>query len=157
MRPVTVLCALGVLSGAASAEIICTTTVVGLAFGEYDARAALPLTAPGSVTVQCRTTALLTLGNVPFTISLGAGRNGTPGNRAMNAGPSLLRYSLLTPTGLPWGDGTAGTVTVSGVAAVPLLPGAGSPLRTPITGVVPVGQFVQVGSYTDSVTVTVEY
>lgn len=157
MRPVTVLCALGVLSGAASAEITCTITVVGLAFGEYDARAALPLTAPGSVTVQCRTTALLTLGNVPFTISLGAGRNGTPGNRAMNAGPALLRYSLLTPTGLPWGDGTAGTVTVSGVAAVPLLPGTGSPLRTPITGVVPVGQFVQVGSYTDSVTVTVEY
>lgn len=144
------------LVGIASAEIICVTSVSGVAFGTYEPRQLTPAQVEGSVTVQCRTTALLTLRTVPFTIALSPGGSGSF-NRAMSSGAQRLAYTLLTPTGQIWGDGTQGTFRVSGVADVPLLPGSGLPVTLPIRGMVPAGQQVLAGTYSDTVTVTVEY
>lgn len=93
---------------------------------------------------------------MPFTVALGPGMSGSF-NRAMSSGAQRLAYTLLTPTGQIWGDGTQGTFTVSGVADVPLLPGSGLPITIAIREVRPAGQQVLAGTYSDSVTVTVEY
>lgn len=125
----------------------CTLSATNMEFGNYDANAGTPTDTTASLNVLCTN-------GQPYTVSLDAGT--TSGNsvavRNMTDGSELLSYGLYTDTtrGTIWGDGTAGTSTVTGT-------GNGSQQALTVYGRVPVNQRVAQGSYSDTITATVTY
>jgi spore coat protein U-like protein len=135
--------ATGTVSVTGPVSPICSVTAGTLGFGAYSGTAAL---AAAAVTVNCSS-------GGTYQVSLGAGANLSGGTRRM-AGPasSFLAYQLFRDSGrtLAWGDGTALGARVSGT-------GSGAAQTLTVYGRIPAGQSATVGSYTDSVVVTVEY
>jgi spore coat protein U-like protein len=125
----------------------CAVSASDLAFGDYNASSGSPVTASTTVSVTC--TAALA-----YTVALDGGQ--TTNNviaRAMTDGASHnLSYGLYITNGYGtvWGDGSAGTSTVAGT-------GNGAAQAVTVYGRIPASQFVAAGSYTDRVTVTVNY
>jgi spore coat protein U-like protein len=142
------------------------SSIVNLDFGAYDPvvnNVSTDLLGSTSFTVTC------TRGATP-TISLSTGNanfgQNLAGKRAMNNGTAApgnyLSYDLyvpsgvgsapaVTPTAALWADGTGGTSTF----APPVLSVVAQTIT--IFGAVTQGQDVPVGSYTDSVTATVDF
>jgi spore coat protein U-like protein len=120
----------------------CTLNVQSVLFGTYDTFSALHLESTGNVEVTCVLT-------TAYTIALSPG-NGSYTPRVMNSGVHSLTYNLYTDATRTtiWGDGTGGTSMVSGNAI--------SANHT-IYGRVPAGQNVNVGSYSDSLVVTITF
>jgi spore coat protein U-like protein len=143
------------LSAPAAAFIFgtCTASAVGVAFGNYTPAQATPLDANGSVTVNCGSA--FVFGASPVTIALNAGASGgTFAARRMTSGVNFLTYNLYTNGSYSavWGDGSAGTSTVSGTLNF------GSQIFTAtIFGRIPALQDPVPGSYIDTITVTVNY
>ena len=152
----------------ASVTANCLMSNIGdLNFGAYD-----PVVANASAGLSGNTTFTLTCtrGALPV-ISLNAGANfgqNIAAKRAMNNGTTspaagnYLSYDLLVPSSVGgpasatasvahWGDGTSGTSTFS-----PSVPTVAAQTIT-IFGSVPPTQDVAAGTYTDSVTATVNY
>ena len=123
----------------------CTVSTSGLNFGNYDVFSSLNDDVTGTINVNCPS-------GTNYSIWLSSGTSGTYSSRSMTNGPYTLSYNLFTdPTRLTiWGDGSAGTGTFSGA-------GTGSIIGTPVYGRIPAGQNAYVGSYADSVTVTVTF
>lgn len=96
----------------------------------------------GTVEVSCGASA-------SYTISLSAGF-GTFASRVMTGGASQLDYNLFTDSQrvTVWGDGTAGSTTVSAT---------GTGASYTVYGLIPARQNVPAGSYSDTITVTVTY
>lgn len=119
----------------------CSVTVVSVAFGAYDVFAPTDTNTTGTLKVKCSASAA-------YTISVSAG-SGTFTSRVMLNGSYKLNYNLFTTSQdlTVWGDGTGGTVTVSGTGTASYT----------LYGMIPALQNVPVGSYTDTVTVTVTY
>lgn len=126
----------------AHAAASCRVTVVNVAFGSYDVFTTTGTSTTGSVTVSCQ-------GNASYAISLSAG-SGTFAARVMTSSSHRLDYNLFTDsTHLTiWGDGTSGTSTVSA---------NGKGATYTVYGLIPALQNVPVGSYSDTITVTVTY
>ena len=134
----------------ASVAANCTITSTTLAFGAYDpisANAATPLNQTGSVSVSCTKGA-------PISVGLDAGLNHTSAigtTRAMAAGTNYLSYELYLDTGhaTVWGNVTPNwaTWTSSGKATHAFT----------IFGQIPSGQDVAIGSYSDTITATVNF
>ena len=106
-----------------------------------------PLTATGSVVVQCTNT-------TPFNVGLnaGTGSGATVTNRLMTSGAATLPYQLFRDSArtLNWGN-TVGTDTLSGT-------GTGAAQTLTVYGSVPVPATMPApGSYADTVQVTVTY
>ena len=142
----SLLCLL--LAGEAGAA--CTVSATGINFGAYDVFVATPLDSTGTVTVTCDQAP-------PADIVVAIGPSGTSGAfipRQMRSAssPDRLNYNLFTNAGRStvWGDGAAGTSTVflKNVKK-------NRPAVTTIYGRIPAGQNVSVGSYSDSLTVTI--
>jgi spore coat protein U-like protein len=140
----------GTVAGSTSVPIsgsvapICSVSAGTLGFGSYSGSI---VNATATVTVNCTNTA-------PYQVSLGGGSNQSGSTRRM-AGPlsSYLGYELFRDSGrtLPWGDGSAQLgARQSGT-------GTGSAQSLTVYGRLPAGQMPAVGSYSDSVVVTVEY
>ncbi len=125
----------------------CAVSASDLAFGDYNASSGSPVTASTTVSVTC--TAALA-----YTVALDGGQTTNDVSaRAMTDGASHnLSYGLYTTNGYGtvWGDGSAGTSTVAGT-------GNGAAQAVTVYGRIPAAQFVAAGSYTDRVTVTVNY
>jgi spore coat protein U-like protein len=134
----------------AEARAACTVSATGVAFGSYDVFVATPRDSTGTVTVRCDQAP-------PADVVVAIGPSGTSGGfipRQMRSAssPDRLNYNLFTNAGRStvWGDGAAGTSTV-------LLKNVtrNRPVVTTIYGRIPPGQDVSVGSYSDTLTVTI--
>ena len=141
-------------SAAAKAEV-CTVGTSPVAFGVYDPLAAAPLDSTGNVAVTCTS-----VGNprVRYIVELSTGQAGTYNPRAMTNGVSQLTYDLYVNAARTrvWGDGSGGTRRVR--ANYRLLPiGSTQTDNYTVYGRVFPGQNVSVGSYLDTIIVTVTF
>ncbi len=135
----------------ASVASNCLISATNLAFGPYTGVA--ELTSTSGVTVRCTN-------GLGYTVRLSSG-GGSYGTRLLSdGGTNTLQYNLYTSAANTsiWGDGATGstaavTGTGSGLAA-------GSAVTHTVYGTLPdngTNQAAPVGSYTDSITATVEY
>jgi spore coat protein U-like protein len=131
---------------AAPAAPACTVSTTAVAFGSVDPVARMPTDSAGSIVVSCPT-------DSAYVVAIDGGAHGTVDGRRMASGGNLLEYQLYTDANLAlvWGDGTAGTVTVSGSAGP-----AGDVTHT-VYGRIPAQPFAHVGAYADTLTVTVTF
>lgn len=135
----------------------CTVSATNIAFGAYDpadANATAPRDANGSVTVRC------TRGTSTAVAALNQGANPATGStcasplRQMNGGSTLrLRYDLYQD---------AGRATVWGCDAtndqpIPTFTSSVTPVTLTTFGRIPAGQDAAIGSYTDTVQVSVTF
>jgi spore coat protein U-like protein len=138
--------ALAVLLAAAACPIAgqasCAVNAVGLNFGAYDIFDVQDTSITTDIGVTCDT-------DTSFEISLSAG-SGTFASRTLANGARLLSYNLyVDPAHLTiWGDGSPGTATVSG---------SGTSRNFTVYGRIPARQNASVGSYSDTITVTITF
>ncbi len=132
----------------------CSASTTGVAFGNYSPINLLPASAAGNVRVFC-TVALVSV-NAQINISLSPGGSGSFSPRSLSSGANQLPYNLYSdaPTTIVWGDGTSGTGNVTHNLPIAVL---GTTVNSPVYGKIPAAQYVPAGSYTDTITVTVEY
>ena len=131
----------------------CTVSATAVDFGTQtiiDMSGTLNETTPGVLTVTCTNGE-----DYSIELSAGGGAGATFATRKMTGGPggtATINYTLYTSSGRTtvWGDGTASSGTVSGT-------GTGDPQTINVHAQVPQQNNVGVGSYTDTVTVTVNY
>lgn len=127
----------------------CTVTATGITVPSYASPGNTTVNGTGSVDVTC------SLGlAVSYTISLSAG-SGSFANRKLISGANFLNYNMYTDTGRTtiWGDGSAGTSTVS----ASFLIWVGGAQSYTVYMSVPGGQNQPAGTYIDTPTVTVTY
>jgi len=139
-------------------NVSCTTSGSNLVFGNYTPFSTSATDITGTITVACSATVNLTGGTVNYTIALSTGNSGSYATRKLNSGVNILNYNLYTSSGYTtvWGDGTGGSVTVSGSGTI-LVTGSFSNDAT-VYGRIPALQVSTVpGSYNDTITITVTY
>lgn len=128
-------------------------STTGVAFGTYDPLEPSSTTSTGTIEVSC--TGEIGL-EIAYSISLDRGFSGTYQPRRMIMGEHQLEYNFYTAafSGLIWGDGTSGTQSVPDL--VTLL--QGTEFREyNIFGIVPPGQHIPSGVYSDTIVVTVTF
>ncbi len=138
---------------AGSSQAVCNVSATGLSFGPYDDFSPVPLDSTGTVSVACD--------EAPppdVVISIGPSGNGSMNPRAMRHAslPDLLRYNLFLDAsrGAVWGDGTAGTQTVTLFVKNVT---KNKPRTATIYGRIEAGQSVSMGPYSDTLTVTITW
>ena len=149
---------LAMQAGAAHAAGVatCTVSATGVTFPPYSPTGGASVTGTGNVGVTCLS---VQVGTAAYTIALSTGA-GSYSNRIMTSpGPPAytLSYNLYTDNArtMVWGDGTSGTSTVSDSYAILLLP---ITHNFTVYGFIPGSQIsAGVGSYSDSVTVTITF
>ena len=159
----TGLLALGLLApGVTLALVDCSVTASPLAFGLYDPDGPNHDTDSGQVTVTCTVLAGPVPGSVDYTIAMSPGTSGSYSPRRLQNGGYTLRYNLFTSgarsAGSVWGDGTAGTVTLSGTVTALNIVGARGSVDHIVYGRIPGPQNpVAVGTYVDSLSITLSF
>lgn len=153
MRGMRWLLPLGILSaalflseGSASAQT-CTITATSVSFGTYDVFSTTDLASTGSVTYYCRRRAT----NIAVWLSRGLyAPNNNP--RQMASGTNRLNYNLFLDSNHTqiWGD-------PSPYRYGPITPPNRTYVTVTVYGLIPNGQDVPGGTYTDSVTVTINF
>lgn len=136
------------------AKAACSTSATLLAFGSYNPFAFGSSDSTGTITVSC-TGGLISL-LLSYDIKLSPGLYGSYATRKMGAGSNRLDYNLYTTVlrTTIWGDGSGGTGFVSdgyllGVLTVNR--------NYSVYGRLPAAQNVAPASYSDTITVTVDY
>ena len=132
-------------------------SVTPVSFGTYNPSSGGNLTSTGGVKINKFHDCVFPSQLIPtnFTVKLSTGDAGSYSPRKMTNPVNLLaplQYNLYTTgdIGAPiWGDGTGGSTVVSSSGS--------SNINIPIYGVVPSGQNPSIGSYSDSLTVTIEF
>jgi spore coat protein U-like protein len=128
-----------------------TVSATGVAFGAYDATAPAATTANGTIRIACE----LGVDVLPnFIVHLSSGNAAGFWPRHMRTGNNRLTYNLFTDAAhaTVWGDGTDGTSTHTNTEVLPM-----GNVDFTVHGVLPPGQFVPGGIYTDTIVVRVEY
>jgi spore coat protein U-like protein len=131
----------------------CSVTANDLDFGAYDPIGVnVSADLPGSTTVSATCTA-----ETAYTVTLSAGASGTTVQRYMDNGTDHMNYNLYTDAGHAdvWQDtDTSGTPGVDYDYGT----GDGTEQSYTVYGLVPMGQTgLSAGSYTDTITVSVNY
>lgn len=133
--------------------LVCGVSPQGVNFGAYSARNASPTDSIGAIKVSCRGT----VGDsVSYTVALSSGASGSFLVRTMNGAAAALSYNLYTDAARStvWGDGTGNSHAITDGYA---LTAVGVTRTYPVYGRLFVGQNVAVGSYADSISVTVTF
>jgi spore coat protein U-like protein len=127
----------------------CTLGGAAIAFGSYDPTGVTPLDTLGSLVYRCSQKDH----NIMITLSQGSGTSFA--TRRMVQGSDQLFYNLYLDAArtVIWGDGTGGTQAF--IVRNPQ--GNNQDLTVPIFGRIPPVQNVGVGSYTDTITVTLMF
>ena len=137
----------GSLSVTATVTSNCAVSTTAVAFGNVDVTLNANVDATGGISVTCTNGTAWTA-----KAGAGSGSGATITDRKMTSGANLLNYALYTDSARTtvWGDGTTGSA-ITGT-------GTGSAQASTIYGRVPSGQTTKpIGSYADTVTVTVTY
>lgn len=124
----------------------------GVAFGAYNVLSPSNNTSNGTLVFACKG---IGAGTDDVTVTLSTGNSPTYGPRYMLNGPTTqLDYNLfLDPAdSIVWGDGTGGT-SIYGPTAVT----NDQTVTLTIYGMIPAGQDVPAGSYSDSITATINF
>lgn len=145
-----------VVPGVASAAD-CTIATAPVPFGNYDpvgTNRFTPRDATGRVTATCTRT-LPGIERVNYALALSTGTSGSYLVRQMANGAERLNYNLYTTAARStvWGDGSAGTVQVTGSFTLRATSPTGSRNHT-VFGRVPQAQDPAAGPYIDTITVT---
>jgi spore coat protein U-like protein len=152
------LALLMLLAGVEAQALDCTFSTTGVAFGVYDPVATAATTATGNLTVRCTYTGG-GASRANYTAALSTGSSGTYAQRQMRAGGAVLSYNLFDGASYTriWGNGTAGTGVIAGSLLVN--PGSNrvSEAFHPIYGNIPAQQSAAIGSYTDTILVTLTF
>lgn len=136
----------------AFATDVCSVASTGTAFGIYNTISASNENVVGNIAVTCTGS----IGDaVSYTIALSPG-NGSFSSRTMLAGGAQLNYNLYSDGARLniWGDGTGGTSTVSDSYT---LPASSSTRMYTVYGEIPAQSGPTVGSYMDTVVITLNY
>ncbi len=146
-RAWTLLVVLALFSGARQADAACTLSATAVAFGTYDVFQATPTDSTGTITYRC--------GNSDHNIriAISAGSSGSFTNRTLKRGTESLLYNLFYGGfTLVWGDGSGGTTTY-----FENNPPNNKDVVLTVYGRITAAQDVAIGSYADTVVVTLEY
>ena len=133
----------------------CAASASAVSFGTYSPFSASPRDAVGNVRVSCSLLGLVSL-TVSYTVRLSAGGSGGYATRRMTGTAGSLDYNLYTTSARTtvWGNGAAGSATLSDGYLLGLLT---VNRDYPVYGRIPALQNVSAGTYTDTITVTVDY
>ena len=145
--PARATTATGSLAVSGTISATCQVNASSLNFNTFNPVLNTNLDVSGSVSVSCTNGTTYNVG-----LNAGSGTGATITNRIMTSGSNTLTYQIFSNAGRTtnWGN-TVGTDTVAGT-------GNGSAQTITAYGRIPAGQTsAQVGSYTDTVTVTITY
>jgi spore coat protein U-like protein len=147
-------------AGSAVGGASCSVVATGVNFGAYDISLAAPNDSIGDVTVTCSYVPPGAATAVNIAASLSTGVSGSYSPRQMGFGPARLNYNLYLDAARSsiWGNGLSGTGIATGELRVG--PGIGNGTRSaqfPVYGRVPAQQVVGMGSYSDTIVVTVTF
>ncbi len=135
----------------------CTVSSTAAAFGNYAPApgAGTAVSTTATVTVVCNPGVISLL--VTYTIALSIGGGSSYALRSMGGATPRLRYQLYRDSAdtQVWGDGSAGTYTVSDSYTLGVL----VPITRTYTayGVIAANTLAAVGSYTDTIILTLTY
>ncbi len=132
----------------------CDVTATGLNFGSYDVFSPVPLDSTASINVSCNIPPQNAHAPLAVTISLSPGNSGSFAPRSMqSAGGDTLDYNLYAnATSLsPWGNGSGSSY----VQNAPVT--SATPWNATIFARIPARQNVRAGSYSDTITVTIDF
>jgi spore coat protein U-like protein len=145
------LAALAVPLARAGSITSCTVAVTGVTFGVYTPLQTTPLDINGAINIAC--TGVTGNNGITIDLSTGASNSYAP-TRWLVSGTYTLGYNLYFDAAYTqvWGNGTGGSV--EGGASIK----RNSPKASlPVYGVIAAGQDPAPGSYSDALTVTVNY
>jgi spore coat protein U-like protein len=134
-----------------AAPTSCSASAVGVAFGSYNPLANVNSDSTGSVSVTCTGSA-----TVSYSIAASAG-SGTFVTRQQLSGTNTVNYNIYIDNArtMVWGDGTAGTNQIAGSMTATT---SGTTQTSAVYGRIFSGQqAARVGSYSDTLTLTVTY
>jgi spore coat protein U-like protein len=132
----------------------CDVTATGLNFGSYDVFSPVPLDSTASIGVSCNIPSNNPHAPLAVIISLNPGNSGNFSPRSMqSAGADTLDYNLYTNASMStiWGDGNGGSSMQTAFVTSDM------PWNASIFGRIPARQNVSVGSYSDIITVTIDF
>lgn len=142
------------LAAPAAHTASCQISATDLVFGQYRFNSGVDVETTATISIES-CVADVNGPAVGYTIAIGAGGGGNFPDRAMSGPGSQLLYNLYADASRTqvWGDGSGGTVTVSGSFVVPLTTSASHTAF----GRIPSGQPVAAGFYSDLLTISIEY
>ena len=142
----------------AQAMISCTVSSSPVMFAGYSPFNLNDVSSTGQITVTCQPMPAnqSTQGNIQITLSAGTGGSFNP-RKMMGPLSEVIEYNLFTNPShtIIWGNGAGGTNAVNDTFIVYAYSVAIK--KYTIYGLIPSGQNVGVGSYSDNVQVTVNY
>lgn len=133
-----------------AAALTCTFgSVTGVNFGAYDVFNASPTRATGTITYSCRNINKTNL----MTMDLSTGASGTFANRTLRSGGNVLTYNLYSTAANTqvWGDGTGTTYHFV------VDPSDRNSHTLTVYGTIPAGQDAAIGTYSDTITLTMNF
>ena len=135
-----------------SGACFCSVSLTTIAFGAYNTQATSPTDTVGTIRVSCTSP---DPASSTFSIALSPGDSGNSNARAMMSGSHPLYYNLYSNAArtMVWGDDSGGGESVASTFPVP----SRSSKSFSVYARIPALQNAWVGTYHDSVTVTVTY
>ncbi|MFI5197152.1 MAG: spore coat U domain-containing protein [Thermoanaerobaculia bacterium] len=124
-------------------------SITGVNFGPYDVLGASAVKSTGTITYSCTNVGTRSV----MVINLSTGTSGTFANRTLRSGANILNYNLYSTAANTqvWGDGNGTTYQYS------IDPTDKNAHTLTVYGTIPAGQDVGVGSYTDTITITMNF